>query len=132
MTSAPVHRLGGTSIAVAACLVAVGYLLLTVSSGRTWQSRVERIFEFGNVGKRIAEGVRANKPIPQSLDELRTQDWITSKQWEFLRSNSVVYIPPESSTAGQVILRMPYESGCNLIIQLDGSLGQEIIEPVAK
>lgn len=122
----------GTVIAVAACLVAVGYLLLTASSGRTWQRRVERISEFGNLGKRIAEGVRADKPIPQSLDELKAQDWITSMQWEFLRSNSVVYIPPESSTAELVILRMPYESGCNLVIHLDGSLRQEIIEPVAK
>lgn len=122
----------GTAIAVVASLVAVAYLLLTASSGRTWQRRVERISEFDNVGKRIVENVRADIPIPQSLDELKTQNWITSMQLEFLRSNSVVYIPPESSTAEQVILRMPYESGCNLVIHLDGSLRQEIIEPVAK
>src|SRR5262249_43519679 len=108
-------------LAVAGVLIAL-YFYLTYSGERSWQGRVERSSQFFYICAQIASYIRTSPIIPQSIEELRSRTGLSLGQWEFFRSNNVIYVPPRVLTNGEVILRMPYDHGLDLMITLDGSM----------
>ena|SRR2546427_8162121 len=109
------------------CLSMIGlYFALTFLSLQRHEARVQREANFHQIGQKVASKIRDAQQVPKTAGDLWGTGWLSISDWKFIEQNRVVYVPSVTNASEEeIILRMPYSRGLNLVIQRDGYMRKE-------
>jgi len=113
-------------LVVLICIPVTLYLGLTFIGVARKDARVARAGAFFQIGKKVVSYIQDGQPIPKNLSELKAASWLSEEEMRFLEKNNITYIPPgPDSSQDEVILRMPYEGGLDLIVEKNGYMRKD-------